>query len=1054
MMRSIRNLACSAVLGAILAALTAAPALAAPSFEVTLERDSAAFPTVSHSDERVDYTVKVKNAGADPTSGTVTMELELPGGVGTFAYKTETNGWSCASAPHAGTQNAKVVCANSNVLSAGAEYPAVKVITALGADVPDVAMAKATAFGGGAGASSDDLAFVVGAPIPFEMKKFTAAIVDHESHDYTQAGGHGFAAISDVVFSRKRALVPEVVQSPVVPIEQVKQVVVDAPRGFVGNALALPELCPTVVPPPEIFACPPGSLVGGIKIYVSILSGPVTAPIYAIEPEFGVPAQFAFEDPLGNIYTFAPHLRADDGYAISFELASAPEVNFLESTVTLCNFGGFGIGGAFSGCKGQGEPGANPKPLFTNPTRCDVPLVTRARFNSWQNLTFREAPPFANAQITNCNAVHFDPQMTLKPTSRQADSPSGLEVSLSMPTNGLEGKDEEGTSDPNAVSQANLKQAKITFPEGMAINAGAGQGLNACSAEQVKLKTNLPIECPQSSKIGSVEIETPLIQDTLKGAVYVARQGDVEGALIGFYLVFDSPKNGILIKIPARVDADPRTGQLVTTVNESPEAPFSAVKMSFPSGPRATLLTPPKCGTYPIKAELTPWKGGAPVIQTSSFTVDKGPNGGPCPDGALVPKLNAGTESPVAGKTSPFVFRLSREDGTQRFTGVNLTTPPGLTAYLKDVPYCPQSAIDAAKAREKEGLGVLELNNPSCPAASQIGTASAGAGAGPEPLFVNTGKAYLAGPYKGAPLSLVLVAPAVAGPLDLGNVVVQTALKINPETAQVTAVSDPIPTILHGILLDVRDIRVALDRPSFMLNPTSCEPLSVGAEVKGESGATASLSNRFQVGGCENLAFKPKLDIRLFGGTRRGSHPSLHSVLEAAPGEANIGRAAVTIPRSEFLDQGHIRTICTRVQFAADACPQGSIYGHAVATSPIVGYQVEGPVYLRSSSHKLPDLVIDLHGPTSQPVEVEAVARFDSIKGQIRATFENAPDVPLTKLVVSMQGGKKGLLVNSRNICASTNRATVKLTGHNGAPFNSRPAVKNSKCGTQHRAKP
>lgn len=979
------------------------------------------------------------------TSGPVTLEIELPGGEETFAFKTEqepaTVMWSCEKIPAFGAQHARAVCSREDPLPPQTGYAALKVIIALGADVPDIATAKATAFGGGAAVASDELSFPIAPAIPFGLSKFTARLVDESGLDYRQAGGHPFKGESEVVFNQKRALVPpDPTKSSFIPVAQARQVIADVPRGIVGNALALPELCAGV----EVLReekCPPGSVIGGILIRLSDVEV-IPEPIIAIKPEFGTPAQFAFKDPLQNTYTFSPRLRAGDGYAVSLELAPALEADVLESTVTLCDFGGIKSGSQFAGCRKEGEPDANPKPLFTNPTRCGVPLTTRVRLNSWSDPTFIEGPPFANAEITGCDKVPFEPQADLQPTNRQADSPTGLDVEVSMPTEGLE--------EPGGISQSNLREAKVTFPEGMAINASAGQGLGACAADQIKLGTNEPIACPESSKVGSVEIETPVLEDTLKGSVYIAKQGDVEGSLIGFYLVFDSPKNGILVKLPAKVTPDPKTGQLTVTVAESPEQPFSAVRMHFPGGPRATLLTPPKCGTYQITSELTPWSGGAPVTQASSFEVNQGPNGGPCPTGALDVKLSSGTENPTAGKTSPFVMRLSREDGSQRFSGLNLNTPPGLTAYLKGIPYCPDSVLAGISA--EAGTGQAQIDHPSCPAASQVGTVTAGAGAGASPLFVDTGRAYLAGPYKGAPLSLAVVAPAVAGPLDLGTVVVRNALYLDPETAQVTVKSDPIPTILHGVLLDIRDIRIAINRDHFTLNPTSCEPFSVGAEVTGESGASASLSNRFQVGGCDRLSFKPKLGIRLSGGTRRGSHPKLRGVLEAGPGEANIGRAAVTIPRSEFLDQGHIRTICTRVQFAADACPEGSVYGHATATTPLLDYPVQGPVYLRSSSHKLPDLVVDLHGPDWQPIEATVVGRIDSIKGQIRTTFENAPDVPLTKFVLSMRGGKKGLLVNSRNICATTNRATVSLTGHNGAEFGTRPAVKDGKCSTERKS--
>jgi hypothetical protein len=980
--------------------------------------------------------------------GTVTLELELPGGGGTYAYEAEGEGWSCDKLPASGAVHAKVICTRpGDNLAPGKSYPSLEVITALDPTAPDIAAAKATAYGGGAPAASDIDEFVFDPFREFGLAPgtFHAALLDSEGHEYTQAGGHPFSGVGNFVLTQKRTLSVDG-PSEHAPVEHLKQISVDLPRGQVGNALAIPELCPGVAAILSL-TCPPRSIVGVMDISLRASEG-VPVPIYAIEPEFGTPAQLAFPDSIGNVYTLSTRLRPEDGYAISLEVSPPPKVDFLESTATICNFGMAG-GKKMEGCLKADAPGANPKPLFTNPTRCgSPPPVVRTRLRSWEHPEAQKEFSFTNAEITGCDKVKFEPKMGLQPTSHQADSSTGLDVNLTMPTDGLES--------PTGISQANLKRARITFPEGMSVNPSAAQGLGACSLAEVGIDpvthkpNNNPISCPDSSKIGTVEIDAPVIQETLTGAVYIAKQGDVGGSLIGFYLVFDSKKDGVLVKIPARVDPNPKTGQLVVTVDESPEQPFSAVRMNFPGGSRGTLLNPPKCGDYQIKSELTPWSAADPsnptpaetVSQTSSYSVTTGPNGGPCPTGAPNAKLSAGTENPVAGKKSPFVFRLSREDGTQRFSALNVATPPGLTAYLKGIPYCSNAVL--AGISSNPGTGQAQITNPSCPAASQIGTASAGAGAGPDPFFVNTGKVYLAGPYKGAPLSLAVVAPAVAGPLDLGNVVVRSALRINPETAQVTAVSDPIPTILHGILLDIRDIRVALDRPGFTLNPTSCEPKSVGAEVKGENGGTASLSSRFQVGGCENLAFKPKLGIRLSGGTLRGSHPRLRGTLEAGPGETNIGRAAVTVPRSEFLDQAHIRTICTRVQFAAEACPKGSIYGHAKATTPLLDYAVEGPVYLRSSNHKLPDLVVDLRGPAYQPIEAEVVGRIDSIKGQIRATFENTPDVPLTKFVLSMQGGKKGLLVNSRNVCASKNRATLKLTGQNGKTLSLSPKLENS----------
>jgi hypothetical protein len=1001
-------------------------------------------------------TVKTPNS----TRGPVTLELLLSGGEETYAFETKGEDWACDKAPASGGQPAKVECTRSDALDPGASYPPLTVATALGADAPDIAIAKATVSGGGAeGPAGDEDEFEFAPLTPFGLTAFEAAVRDEFGNEYTQAGGHPFLGEARFALATKRRTGGVSVGGQLVPVEFVKQVFTDLPRSFAGNVRAIPELCPGVASLLN-FECPAASMVGGVDLLFST-SGLGSVPLYAIEPEFGAPVQFAFTT-FGDVFTLTARLRPDDGYAASIDLSPSPIIELLEAKATVCGFGGKRNGANFFvGCKEKEEASANPIPFFSNPTRCGEPRpVTGVRLTSWEHPAIEKEYKFTNAEITGCDAVHFEPQIGFTPSSHQADSPTGMDVNLTVPTAGIE--------EPGGIAQANLKRARVVLPEGMAVNATAGKGLGACTQAQIGFErrpsdgkivpNDDPVACPDSSKIGTLTVKTPLLPDTFTGTLYIAKQGDNPfGSLLAVYMVIESPRRGILVKLAGLVEPDPKTGQLVVTFNENPEVPFSSLELHLPQGPRSPLLNPPTCGTYQIVTELSPWNAKDPsnptaaeiVTQKSSYDVNSGPGGGPCPSGNLDAKLNAGTENPVAGQTSPFVFRLSREDGTQRFSGVTVHTPPGLTAYLKGIPYCPDAVL--ASIPSKEGTGQAQIDSPSCPAASQVGTAIAGAGAGADPLFVDTGKVYLAGPYKGAPLSLVVVAPAVAGPIDLGNVVVRTALNIDPETTQITAVTDPVPTILHGVLLDLRDIRVALDRPHFTLNPTNCEPLSVKADVKGEKGATQELSNRFQVDGCKRLSFGPNFSLRLLGGTKRGDNPQLRTVLTAGPGEANIGRAAVTIPRSEFLDQSHIRTICTRVQFAADACPKGSIYGHARALTPLLDYPVEGPVYLRSSNHKLPDLVVDLHGPEYQPVEAVVVGRIDSVKGQIRATIEAAPDVPVTKFVLTQQGGKKGLLVNSRDVCASKNRATVRLTGQNGMTHNTRPAVRSGNCDKQRK---
>jgi hypothetical protein len=453
------------------------------------------------------------------------------------------------------------------------------------------------------------------------------------------------------------------------------------------------------------------------------------------------------------------------------------------------------------------------------------------------------------------------------------------------------------------------------------------------------------------------------------------------------------------------------------------------------------------CGRQTTEADLTPWSAPeAPdALAKDSFRITAEPGGGNCPRSvaaaANAPAFTAGTVSPLAGAYSPFVLHLSREDGSQRITGIDTTLAPGLLGRLAGVAECSDAQIAAARARERPEAGELERQSPSCPASSEVGSVEVAAGAGPSPYYVS-GKAYLAGPYKGAPLSLEIITPAIAGPFDLGAVVVRAALYVEPETARIHAVSDPLPAVLDGIPLDIRSLDLRVDRPNFTLNPTNCEPLAITGAATSALGTVAPLSQRFQVGGCSALGFKPKLALSLKGATKRTGHPALRAVVTYPKGNyANIASAQVTLPHSAFLDQAHIKTVCTRVQFAVHSCPATSIYGHASAITPLLDQPLSGPVYLRSSSHKLPDLVADLDGQ----IEVTLDGKIDTGKGGgIRNSFEAVPDAPVSRFVLEMQGGKKGLLVNSENICSRPQHAIVAFTAQNAKVYDARPLIANS----------
>ena len=414
----------------------------------------------------------------------------------------------------------------------------------------------------------------------------------------------------------------------------------------------------------------------------------------------------------------------------------------------------------------------------------------------------------------------------------------------------------------------------------------------------------------------------------------------------------------------------------------------------------------------------------------------------------FAPMLKAASAANAAATHTSFSLQLTREDGDQNLNTLDISTPTGLSATLKGVPYCPQADIEAASAPGRSGL--IEQADPSCPAASQVGEASAGAGAGTHPYYA-PGKVYLAGPYKGAPLSLVVITPAVSGPYDLGNVVVRAALHVNPESARVSAVSDPLPQILEGIPLRLRSILINLNRPNFTLNPTNCEPLATNATITGAEGASASLSSPFQVANCANLPFAPKLSLALSGSTKHSGNPELTANLSAKAGESNIASTAVTLPRSELIDNAHIKDPCTRVQFAASNCPAGSIIGSAKATTPLLEKPLEGPVYLRSAPENksgLPDIVAALNGQ----IDIDLDGKIETVKGRLRTTFETVPDAPVTKFTLSLEGGHKGLLVNSADLCSSARGSLVQLNGQNGAADNRDQQV-TVDCGKRAEAK-
>jgi hypothetical protein len=854
--------------------------------------------------------------------------------------------------------------------------------------------------------------------------------------------------------------------------EDLKDVVVDLPPGLIGNPNAAPTCTEAeLTANGSQTSCPLGSQVGIVAIYRNGNVGTPGNPTIGYTPLFNMRAPDGKAAMLGfnflaAVYHITAELRRDDSVAGNYRVRVSAVNN--PQTITLAGAtaivwgvpadpsfnsdrgweSDLGDGTSCFGPLHDSSPGCDfpslepRKPFFTLPTSCEGPVQTDLSVTGWEggsdsssflshDLTAPTPLPLGNE---GCDALEFSPTLEVQPTTDVADSPTGLDVDLHIPQN----------EDPDGNATAHLKDTTVTLPEGMVINPSSANGLGACAPNQINLQTDDPAACPDNSKVGLVQVETPLLDHPVPGAVYVATPFDNPfDSLLAIYIAVNDPISGTVVKLAGEVQLDPQTGRVTTTVAENPQVPFEDFHLRFFDGPAAALRTPSTCGEYSTTSSLTPWSApasGPQATPSDSYEIERSPAGGGCPrsqgDRPLNPSFEAGTINPLAGAHSPLVMNLKREDGSQEFSAITLDAPQGLLGKLAGVPYCPQSALDAAAAKS----GKQEESSASCPSASEVGSVVAGAGAGPTPYYAQ-GKVYLAGPYKGAPLSLAIVTPATAGPFDLGTIVVRTALQVNPKTAQITAVSDPLPTILEGIPLDVRSVQVKLDRPGFILNPTSCEPTSFSGQLTSTLGQTVGMSNRFQVGNCESLGFKPNLRLRLKGETKRDKYQQLTATLTARPGDANIAGASVRFPQSIFLAQEHIRTICTRVQFAADSCPPGSVYGRAEAVTPLLDKPLTGPVYLRSSDNVLPDLVAALRGPDDQPVEIELVGRTDSKNRGLRNTFDVVPDAPVSKFTLRMLGGKKSLLVTSRNICLRKEKAVVKMRGQNGMTRNFRPVI-------------
>jgi hypothetical protein len=1007
--------------------------------------------------------VEVANIGDTNTYEPFSVTVDLPPGLSRDSVRQGFVAlWDCPGSPGDTT----ITCTTNQVLHRHWTTAVLNFSVDVDPTASGTLTASATIEGGGAPKpyTTSEAVEIDSEPASFGVVPgsfYTDFLQRDEETPVRQSGAHPDAATFNFDFNSVPRPFPE---GPfqTYPSGNVRDLEVELPPGFVGNPTAVGECLPSEL---SDGACPRSSQVGRIAMTLF----PVQVNQYS---EFGVQQYpvFNMEHPRGAVADLAfsvvnnpVHIKASldpaNNYAIKTTVSDINEsLPVFAQKLTLwgvpadhahdwdrCTlFGGLNVLPEEFTTEYPCPSGTALKPFLTIPGQCDEGHTsTIDHVDSWEHRgVFAPKQEFAIPAAEGCDKPRFEPDVTVHPTAKAANSPTGLDVHILVPQN----------ESANGLASPPVKRMEVTFPKGMTVSPSFADGLSGCSLPQIGLGTNDPVACPDSSRIGTVDLSTPLLPEPLQGSMYLSKQKENPfGTTFGMYLVVhDEEERGVLVKIPGRLELDPTTGQITTIFDDVPQFPVEDFTLGFRSGPRAPLVMPPTCGKQTIGVEVTSWaQPDSPVDVSNDIDVTEGPGGSPCPaslkDRPFGPKLEAGSVNPTAGNYSSFLFRVNRGDQDQEFNQIEATLPKGLLAKIAGVAECPDAALASISSAEESGRD--ELADPACPASSKIGTVEVGMGAGTGPNFF-AGSTYLAGPYKGAPLSLAVVVPALAGPFDFGTEVVRAAIHVDPESAQVHVVSDQFPTILHGVLLRVRDVRVKMDRPESMINPTSCDPTSVDSRLTGTGdgdgssadNAVAELSNRFQLASCASLGFKPRLALKLKGGTHRGDYPALTAVLKARPGDANIRRAAVTLPHSEFLAQNHIRTVCTRVQFAAHECPAGSVYGYARATSPLLDEALQGPVYLRSSDNPLPDLVASLDGR----VHVDLVGRIDSVNGGIRTVFRHVPDAPVTKFTLRMKGGKKGLLVNSRNLCLAPGRAEAKLGAQNGKTSLRRPLLANA----------
>jgi hypothetical protein len=925
---------------------------------------------------------------------------------------------------------------------------------------------EVTVAGGGTTSVSVPQQVHVGEHTPFGVERYELVAEEEGGAVDTQAGSHPFQ-FTTTLFLNQGALSPgdrteAVEQQPALP----RSFRFDLPPGLVGNATVMPrcteEQFTTKI---ELLAdkCPGDTAVGAAAVTIIEHRNEglttIAVPVFNLVPEAGEPARFGFF-ALGVPVVLDTALRGSEGYGVTVSIANVSQAaQLLASTVSLwgvpddprhnesrgaeCLYQPYGR--SLPACQEPEHPSLLP--FLTLPTSCTGALSYPMGLESWNGLDPAVAPT-VGSPLDGCNRVPFEPQIKTEPSTSAAHSPTALTVRVSVP--------QQASEAPAGVAEADVRNTTVTLPAGLQINPAAAGGLTACSEAQVGFEhieeggqaifSESEASCPEASKLGTVTVRTPLLEEPLEGVVYqAAQEANPFGSLLAVYVLAENKNEGVRVKLAGEVAPDPGTGQLVTTFAQTPQLPFAEFTLKPFGGSKAPLATS-SCGVYRTTSSIEPWSGNEPVDPTSEFDVTSGPGGAPCQSlGLFAPSFLAGTTNNQAAAFSPFTLELARKDGEQALSTISTRMPPGLLGRLSKVQLCGES----------------QARTGACPAASQVGHVTVAAGVGNEPLTLpEAGKpqdpVFVTGPYDGAPFGLSIVVPAEAGPFNLGTVVVRAAIHIDPATSQISVTSEPMPTRLRGIPLDVRTIEVTIDREGFIFNPTSCKPFAVTGTIGSAEGAIANVSSHFEAANCATLPFKPSFAVFATAKTSKADGAELRVKIAQKPGEANISKVDLQLPKALPSRLTTLQQACTEAQFNANpaGCPAGSVIATATAVTPVLQAPLTGPAYLVShATAAFPDVEFVLQAAErGGDVEIVLDGKTQIKKGVTYSHFETVPDAPISSFEANLPEGPHSILATdipaeaNGSLCGQKLLVPMTIASQNGATIAREPRIEVTGC--------